>query len=700
MRRIPALTLVIAMAALLMLAPSTARAAPYYSYVFDERGDYYPVPSPYEPADALSLAVLQPGENLKTPRDIKVGPDGNLYIADSGNNRIVVMTPEGRLLRTMGSEEDGLFQPEGVFLDELGQVYVADYGNSRIVIYDSQGNRTHTIPKPESRLLGPDFKYAPVKLAVNPYGFMYVVSRGSSNGLVVLDTEGTFHGFFGGNTVDNSWIDKLIRRLFSREDRRGTGKVVLPYSYNNLAIDSNGFLYVTTTGLDRDQLKKLNGTGRNVLKSKNYREPKLSDRSRQQPDFAIVATDRHGNVTLIDRMFGLMYQFDRDGNLLFVFGGSGSSRGLLSRPSAAAIGDNGTIYVLEEQLGIVKVFKRTEFAAMVHAANELFHQGRYEQSLPLWQEVYRLNSYYKLALQGLAKAHLRQQDETTALGYFADAKDRIGYSEAFTYFRKNFARDHFLTFTYGAAGAVLLSILLSAARKRWKRRTAFAAAALAVDGMRPGPVFSAWRLTGESFRRGVGISFRPFDGFSALRYERDPTYIEAAILMLVYFVLHMTTVYWAGFHFQTQNAESVNWWVEAAVAFAPWLVFAFVNYGIATIADGEGRLKDVVVATAYAHMPLILVAVPLLLLSNVLSLDEAEFFGLLRTAAYAWTAWLLLVSIREVHDYEWPKSFAVYGISLFGVALVALLAVAVRALTVQVYDFIEQVVNEVIIRGF
>ena len=685
------------MAVLLSPAPPSAQAAPYSSYVFDENGEYYPVPSPYEPVDVLSLAVLQPGESLKTPRDIKVGPDGNLYIADSGNNRVVVMTPEGRLLRTLGTEEDGLFQPEGVFLDEDGRVYVADYGNSRIVIYDEEGKRSQVIPKPESLLLGPDFKYAPVKLAVNPYGFIYVVSRGSTNGLVVLDHDGTFHGFFGGNTVENTWVEKLIRRMFSREDRRGTGQVVLPYSYNNLAIDDNGFLYVTTTGLDRDQLKKLNGTGRNVLKSKNYREPQLAERSRQQPDFSIVTTDSYGNVTLIDRTFGLVYQFDRDGNLLFVFGGSGSSRGLLSRPSAAAIGQDGTLYVLEEQLGVVKVFERTEFASIVHEANRLFHLGRYEESLPLWQEVYRLNSYYKLALQGMAKAHLRQKDESAALEYFAQARDRTGFSEAFSYYRKNFAREYFLTIVYIAAGVAALSWFFTAVWKRRKRKSASRAAAVSAEA--PG-AFGAWRLAIDTFRQGTAIAFRPFAGFSALRYEREVSYKEALLLMFVYFALHMAAVYWSGYHFQTQNIENINWWAEAAFAFAPWLVFAFVNYGIATIADGEGRLKDTVAAAAYAHMPLILLGIPLLLLSNVLTLAESEFYELLRMAAYAWTAWLLLVSIREVHDYEWPKSFVVYGLSLFGTALAALIAVAVRALTVQVYDFIEQIVNEVIIRGF
>jgi DNA-binding beta-propeller fold protein YncE len=77
------------------------------------------------------------------PRRITIGPDGSIYVVDSGRNRIVKFSHGDQVLTTWGSEGSGDGQFRGVSsvaVDPMNnKVYVADPLNSRIQLFDSNG---------------------------------------------------------------------------------------------------------------------------------------------------------------------------------------------------------------------------------------------------------------------------------------------------------------------------------------------------------------------------------------------------------------------------------------------------------------------------------------------------------------------------------------------------------------------------------
>jgi streptogramin lyase len=69
------------------------------------------------------------------PRDIAIGPDGTLWVTDTGNKRIVNYTREGDFIRSVGGPGNdlGKFEEQvGVAFDAAGSMYVADTWNERI----------------------------------------------------------------------------------------------------------------------------------------------------------------------------------------------------------------------------------------------------------------------------------------------------------------------------------------------------------------------------------------------------------------------------------------------------------------------------------------------------------------------------------------------------------------------------------------
>ena len=75
-----------------------------------------------------------PGE-FREPYNLALDGQGNIYVADFGNNRIQKLSPDGEPLAQWGSQGDGpgqFLRPTGVAVDGPGNIYVADAGSRRI----------------------------------------------------------------------------------------------------------------------------------------------------------------------------------------------------------------------------------------------------------------------------------------------------------------------------------------------------------------------------------------------------------------------------------------------------------------------------------------------------------------------------------------------------------------------------------------
>ena len=80
-------------------------------------------------------------QGFKGPHGLALDPQGNIHVTANGSNTIKVFTPEGTYVRSYGDVKG----PTGIAIDEEGYSLVCECSGNCLSIFDPQGNKIHTV---------------------------------------------------------------------------------------------------------------------------------------------------------------------------------------------------------------------------------------------------------------------------------------------------------------------------------------------------------------------------------------------------------------------------------------------------------------------------------------------------------------------------------------------------------------------------
>jgi DNA-binding beta-propeller fold protein YncE len=435
------------------------------SYTTSYWGSPAECPAPYVIETIITGESLGCG-NFSGPMDLFRAKDGRLYIADTGNNRIVVLNEDGTYLREYGGANGGAgyrgFQaPEGVFVTGDNEIYVADTKNAEIVQMDDTGNLIRTIEKPVGAVVSDTMVFTPSRLVVDEAGRIHVVSRFVNQGILEYSQDGQFEGFLAAGKVNPNPIEVFWKKI-STEAQRNRMVDFVPIEYNNITLDSEGFIYATMAAMNQDVVlseiagkkgteegtlvRKLNMLGNDILRQRGFYPPvgdvdvtgndlNFYGAYRGISTIVDVSCGGYGMFSILDNNRKKVFTYDNEGNMLYAFGGPNVAAGGFIAPISLEQSED-HMYVLDQTTGAITVFKLTGYGQAIHDAIALFETGRYDESSEKWREVLNQNANMDMANTGIGKALYRSGDYEEAMKYFKNGFNKEWYSKAYQEYRK------------------------------------------------------------------------------------------------------------------------------------------------------------------------------------------------------------------------------------------------------------------------
>jgi DNA-binding beta-propeller fold protein YncE len=316
-------------------------------------------------------AVLGGDAGLKEPRGLGVDKAGNMYVGDKGNRRVVVIAPDGRVLRTWGKSVPESYKPEqgeapeGTFgdINDIAVAEAAD-GNTyvyvldslqRVQVFTSEGTQVGTYPAKDLALYGPNG--AAVGPAPGQAGAqrLYISSTGQ-NRVVSLPDIKEYQ-----NAPKGTPMSQLMASLEGNEGDK------LEQPVDSVADPTNPSILYSIDLKDRivqmQLLAPTGGAGASATStpgvwriSKQWRVPV----GRAEGGSRLAISPDGKQVYMSDPDKSRVTVLNTETGLPSYFGNDGSGEGQFKGPSGIATTPDGTLYVLERINNRVQVFDMSE----------------------------------------------------------------------------------------------------------------------------------------------------------------------------------------------------------------------------------------------------------------------------------------------------------------------------------------------------
>ena len=685
----------------------------YQTYVYDVYGEALYSPDAYTAINSVGSDYMGLEVPIENPGDMVTDEAQNVYIADTGNNRIVVLDRYYKVNFTIDefSNDQGvpdrLTAPQGVFVSEPNEKYdkliwVCDTGSNRIVVFDEFGNFQRIVEEPESSLFDQDSVYKPVAIAVDSYNRLYVVSSTTYQGVIVMTDEGEFTGFIGAQAVQMSAWEIIWRRFQTKEQREASEQKVST-EFNNISINKNkGLVYVTTstieesavsgaiTGKDKkgtnSPVKLLNANGTEIMRRNGFWMPagEIDFSSRSTDEITGVSTIIDAAVgpedtwSIIDEKRNRIYTYDFDGNLLFAFGDNGTMLGNLGSIEAIAY-QGETMLILDKTNDNITVFQRTEYGDILLDAIAAEATQDFDLAISLWTDVLKRNSNFDSAYVGIGQAMYRNKDYANSLTYFESAYDTDNWSNSYKELRKEWMSTYFLLLLLLIVALIVgISLFFKWMAKINKR--------VATSGKK--------RTFGQEIAYGFHVILHPFDGFWDLKHEKRGS-VRGAIFFIV---LAIATFYYQAIgqgYLLDPFASLASVWAQIFGVLVPLFLFILANWCLTTLFEGEGSFKDIFIACSYSLLPIPLLVIPTTIYSNFCITTETDIIGFISSFAFIWLGLLVFFGTMVTHDYSMGKNVITVLGTIVGMVFIMFLAVLFTTLVGKIVGLVTNIVDEI-----
>ncbi len=671
--------------ALMMTAMSVisvaASQATSFTYTLDDEQKYVRTQDAYLPDRTITNL------GLVNPNDILFDDNNNMYIADTGNKRIVIYNIDSEkvvkilddaTVKKQNPAFPGFSSPKGLFRSHDGDLYVADAEAMAVYRFSANLVFKKKYAKPTAVIFA-DTNYKPTKVAVDTGNNLYVVSEGVYAGIIQMAETGEFLGYFASNKTKLTPQQRFLKLIYNKEQQKNSELLnTTPPPFENIYVDKDGTAYSVSTGDGTDMLKKHSTKGTNMYTGDVISTQSMTD----------VTTDSDGIIYTSDKE-GYITAYTTAGELIFQLGAkvdNVSISGLFQNLTTIAIDNKNNIWTADGETSYLQSFRPTEYANTIFKALKEYENGEYTEALGDWNYVLRLNQMSVLAHNGVAKAYYNNEEYKKAMKDYEIAGNREGYSLAFWEVRNKIIQKYIGPFLVAVVCLILLKLVVGLIDK--KKR---------IKRFRRKMVQRILRLPiiGE-----IGYAFRcarhPIERYYEIRVGRHGSVISATIIYIIFFAVYMWYQTGKGFIYQYTDVEDMDIGAIVVGFFAILILFIICNFLVTSITDGDGTLKQVYMIPAYGLMPLMFAMIATIVCSYGLTYNESFILTVIMVIGTVWTIATIFNGLSTIHDYDFSGTVLSLIITFIFMLISAIVVLIIIILSDQLFSFITTVGKEII----
>lgn len=698
---IKALAVVLCLCVLLSMQVSAAPtlSSAYGGYEYDGYKASSEAPVTYLSDGSLGGAALGLSGGLNAPSDMVYDKKGTLYVLDSGNGRVIAVDTKTYKVRGVYNDftdKDGKkvdFKGAlGLDVGADGKFYIADTANLRVLVFDKNRKLELEILRPDVALSGTDTPFDVTKVMIGNDNTIYVICKSINTGILTFTPEGEFKVFYGSNDVEATAtvLKNYFYNKFLTREQRAARASVTPTNFANMTLDANNFVYTVKSETfifgSSDVVQCLNYTGGTIINEEATFGEFENDSytyywNRKNNSFTDIDIDSDGFINVLDSGYGRVYQYTVDGDFLGAFGALGTQNGTMQNPAAIETVD-GAVLVLDAAKNVIHKYEPTEYGLALREAFMLRESTDLEGRLEAWQHVLRLNTNSTFPYYGIGLVYDEMGEYGKAMDNFKIAGAQTEYSKAFKQYRKTAMADNALWIVLVLIlAAVGIFLLIRVIKKKMR----------VVDGTAYSPLETKWGLP-------IYTLLHPVDAFDQFKDRKTESVGIATGIIALWFVVDTLSFFFTGFAFSTARVTDFQLFVEIIKTIGLFILFVSANWSMCTLLNGKGTFKEIYCSVAYALIPYVLSIAINTVLSNFLTESEGVFMTLITAVALVWSIAIVAFGLITLHEYSFFKMLGSVLLTVLAMAVIGFLIVLFYTLMLQVYSFIDSLVEELKIR--